>query len=236
MLDLALIPTEDRQRLVDALITLYLQAPDGGTHSAAGWALRRWKIELPPLDHHARPAPPREWFVNQSGVTMLRIPDGEYHVSTPLVRGFYLADRETTVRLFQEFIQDATCPEEDKPSNWRWWRPSVTPEEIANDEKPVGTSRCSLSVAGLPDCGSERVRCHLVLQLAEPREGRTPCYTRSPQPWMIVEDRVTIATEAWLCDFEQDGYRLPPCGSGGTQRHRVPFRIPSAISKPAFRL
>jgi len=48
--------------------------PDKGTHSAAGWMLRQWKLDIPEIAGSEKPGEGMEWHVNSVGMTMLKIP------------------------------------------------------------------------------------------------------------------------------------------------------------------
>ena len=75
---------EEQAALRKTLVGLYTDAPDGGTHSAAYFALKRWRQEkaIPPLQpstaFQLRPADDRGWLVNSLGMTMIRIPHGSF--------------------------------------------------------------------------------------------------------------------------------------------------------------
>ena len=43
------IAASERDSVTRVLLDLYTQSPDGGTHSAAGWALRQWGQPLPEI-------------------------------------------------------------------------------------------------------------------------------------------------------------------------------------------
>src|SRR5262249_28581854 len=73
LLDRSRLAVEEKEALPATLIELYGQAPDGGTHSAAAWALGQWKLPLPPLPTSPFPPAGQDWFVNVSGMTMIRI-------------------------------------------------------------------------------------------------------------------------------------------------------------------
>ncbi len=70
----------EKKELGEVLAKLYLESPDGATHSAAGWAIRQWQIELPkpPREKLTEKPVRRDWFQNTQGITLLRIPDGTY--------------------------------------------------------------------------------------------------------------------------------------------------------------
>jgi hypothetical protein len=56
------------------LLDWYRNAPDPGTHSAAGWTLRQWQVPLPEIPASTEPVDGRQWYVHGAGITMLRIP------------------------------------------------------------------------------------------------------------------------------------------------------------------
>ena len=53
-------------------------APDSVTHSAAGWALRKWNSDLPAASEVCLPSHHRQWFVNSLGLTLVAIEPGEF--------------------------------------------------------------------------------------------------------------------------------------------------------------
>jgi hypothetical protein len=108
----------------------YETASDGGTHSAAGWALRQWGLEAPALPATSQPSDGRQWLVNSLGMTLLKMNPGEFvrkdqytpgakEQTVQLTRAFFLSDREITVGQFQEFISDAKYPDAEKPEKWQ---------------------------------------------------------------------------------------------------------------------
>jgi formylglycine-generating enzyme required for sulfatase activity len=102
---------------------LYREARNGGTHSAAGWTLRKWQMDRSPIDQDQTQAnikewtSKRDWHPNSVGITMLRIPDGEFIMGSPIddedaqdnekpphrvrISEFWLSDREVTVGQFR---------------------------------------------------------------------------------------------------------------------------------------
>src|SRR5207249_5052461 len=104
----------EHEALEKVLLELYRDAPDGATHSAAGWALRQWKVALPAIPHAPRPPGGRHWFVNARGMTMLEVPPGVFTMGHPAVpeapphpvylsRPFFMCDREVRGDLYREF-------------------------------------------------------------------------------------------------------------------------------------
>ena len=68
----------EREAWKPVLTQWYETASDGGTHSAAGWALRQWGIEAPALPATSQPSEGRQWLVNSLGMTLLKINPGEF--------------------------------------------------------------------------------------------------------------------------------------------------------------
>ena len=56
----------------------YETASDGVTHSAAGWALRQWGIEVPAVPATSQPNEGRHWLVNSLGMTLFEIKPGVF--------------------------------------------------------------------------------------------------------------------------------------------------------------
>ncbi len=68
----------EREAWKPVLTEWYETGSDGGTHSAAGWALRQWGIEAPALPATSQPSEGRQWLVNSLGMTLLKINPGEF--------------------------------------------------------------------------------------------------------------------------------------------------------------
>jgi formylglycine-generating enzyme required for sulfatase activity len=185
------LAVEEREALAGAFAELYRTAPDGGTHSAAGWALRRWKLPLPPPAAAPGPAEGQQWFVNRRGLTMLWIPPGRFRMGDPdlnagpcdvtLTRPFFICDRETPLDLFQQFVRDRDdAPGEERP-HWKEPQQAICPA----GDCPVNMVRWSDAL--------------LFCNWLSRKEGRRPCYVR----------RQRAGPAEWDCDFGADGYRLP---------------------------
>ena len=110
----------------------YMSQTDSGTHSAAGWALRKWKphSELPEIPDAQRESSEQyQWYVNGEGITLLKIPAVKFQMGSSdssetdegpvhefeITRPVFLSDREISRQLFERFIQDTT-PDVQKPS------------------------------------------------------------------------------------------------------------------------
>jgi formylglycine-generating enzyme required for sulfatase activity len=194
LVDLTALSGEERTALIDALAQRYREDPDGGTHSASGWALRKWGIKPPEISE----APAGSgWFINRHGMTMLRIPAGTFQTTNPrepnarptqvtLTRPFFMCDREIRLDLFEQFFAD---PEGEKPKHWTGQAKGYGPD---------------------PDCPVNSVSWSdalLFCNWLSRREGRRPCY-HLPKPGAKKQTGPT-GEEAWCCDFGADGYRVP---------------------------
>ncbi len=131
--------TSEQQKVWEAILTdWYQHQHDTSTHSASGWALRKWGVPLPALavsesagrmDQQQPITPPSDlpqWRVNGIGLTMLRIPAGQFQGENDdgtasvieVTHDFFLSDREITVGQFQQFIDDPNYPADEKPKDW----------------------------------------------------------------------------------------------------------------------
>jgi serine/threonine protein kinase/formylglycine-generating enzyme required for sulfatase activity len=202
LMDASTLSETERDALGEVLQRLYSESPDGGVHSAAGWALRQWNRKLPALQASQKAPAGRGWFMNRHGMTLVKVkpgtftmgdPDPELKDSTPhqvtLTRPMFMSDREVTFDLFRTFLEDRDYPAEKKPGNWK------DPQKRLklSGEHPVNSVSWVDAV--------------LFCNWLSYAEGRQPCYVRtSPGP----EDRVQKGPgEVWTCDFQADGYRLP---------------------------
>jgi serine/threonine protein kinase/formylglycine-generating enzyme required for sulfatase activity len=196
LLDPASLALDEHAALTEVLTRLYRDDADGGTHSAAGWALRQWQEKLPTLKRSRGPVSARSWFVNGRGMTLLAIPAGSFRMGDPgrdqsdaephevsLTRPFFIADREVSVDLFLEFIKDPEYPAEEKPRSWTGYAAHVSP-----------TGDCPVNSVSWHDA----VRfCNWLSW----KEGREKCYTRNGPAMQGTAD--------WRCDRRAAGYRLP---------------------------
>lgn len=172
----------------------FRSAPDNVTHSAASWALRHWKVDLPVIATSSLPNESHDWFVNSLEMTMLRIHPGRFVrqdlVQNPedqtviLTRTFFLCDREVTFGQFRQFINDPQCPGSEKPVGW--W------EDGRSDEvNPVDNVSWYDAI----------LFCNWISR----KEGLSPCYERTGKK----EDMYSDVNDEWQLVPTGIGYRLP---------------------------
>jgi serine/threonine protein kinase/formylglycine-generating enzyme required for sulfatase activity/tetratricopeptide (TPR) repeat protein len=175
-----------RPDLNDVFTELYTSAPDGATHSAAGWALRRRGVPLPALRTTQGPEEGRQWFVNRQGMTMIGIEPGFFQpkdyerkdgmLATVLVtRPFYILDDKVTAEMYRRFLAD------DHPEGEQL--PAVAREGI-DLHPPLASVSWTSAI--------------LFCNWLSRKEGRTPCYRPD------ASGRLGLT-----CDFRANGYRLP---------------------------
>jgi hypothetical protein len=187
-LDSHSVGENERQAVSRALLAVYEHSSDGGTHSASGWALKRWQLGLPALQPTRHPTVGRDWFVNRQQMTMLRIPssqDGQ-DANNAAAHSLFMCDREVWVDLYYQFMKDPD-PACDKPQNWKEFQPSV-------------------SLTG--DCPVDSVSWFdavLFCNWLSRREERRPCYTLTRRKASNQDGEI----QECACDWTADGYRLP---------------------------
>ena len=170
---------------VATLVDWYRNQHDGGTHSAAGWALRQWKPPLPEIAASSKPQPGFQWHVNRLKMTMLLIPAGRPAALEPRddakrpdrIEAFWLSDRETSRALFQQFIDDPDTAADAKPSGLTGADPARSPS-MSHPVQNVSWYEAIMF-------------CNWLSRI----DGRTPYYVASKGDWELNE--------------AADGYRLP---------------------------
>jgi formylglycine-generating enzyme required for sulfatase activity len=173
--------------VVPTLVQWYRKQPDGGTHSAAGWALRQWNQTLPGLASRDDPQADVQWRVNSVGMTMLLIPAGRLPavprrdgaLRPDAIAAFWLSDRETSRALFQKLVDDPATPAAAKPEGW------------------TGSVLTRSPTAGHPVQSVSWFDAILFCNWLSRKEGRTPCYGQG------------AAADPWERNEAADGYRLP---------------------------
>ncbi len=190
----------EKQAWEPVLVNWYATAPDTTTHSAAGWALRKWKLKLPEIAPSEAPSADSNWHVNTLDMTMLKIPAGSFvrrdntttaiEQTVTLTRSFLLADSEVTRAQFQQFMDDAEYPDTEKPADW----PGADEFYSPTEQHPVQ--------------GVNWYDAVLFCNWLSGVEGLTPCYERTGEK----EKRAAIsaiASDARRLIPGANGYRLP---------------------------
>ena len=179
----------------------YETASDGGTHSAAGWALRQWGTEVPAVPATSQPSEGRQWLVNSLGMTLLEIKPGVFvrkdqttgakEQAVQLTRAFLLSDREISVRQFQEFISDAKYPTAEKPEEWQGIDARISPT---------------------PDHPVQQVNWYdavLFCNWLSHKEELSACYERTGKKEKVKLGNAEHERDVWRLVADATGYRLP---------------------------
>ena len=180
--------TEAEREAWKPVLSHWYETPsDGGTHSAAGRALRQWDIATPAKAPTSQPSEGRFWVVNSLGMTLLKINPGVFvgNYQTPenkdrtvqLTRAFFLSDREITKAQFEQFM---------------------------NDGRRLPLKR--LVDLAYPICGVNWYEAVLFCNWLSRKEGRTPCYERTGKKEKLEQG---VERDAWRLLADATGYRLP---------------------------
>jgi serine/threonine protein kinase/formylglycine-generating enzyme required for sulfatase activity len=219
----SLLPDE-RSAMVSTLTHLFQHAPDGGTHSAARFALQRMGAELPPLSDpsYRDPRKTRDWFVNSLGMTMLPVPAGTFTMGlrpehlrsdwreehfhqheVDLTHAFYVADGEVTLGAFQEYLRE-TGQEFKNVEVAGAYRQGVFEWPPRNRE-----------ITPYPDCPVSAPSLAAIdfCNWLSRRENLTAAYCESDVleelPANHGRGLPARSTPVTQCNFAADGYRLP---------------------------
>lgn len=184
--DPSTLPSAERLAAVRALATIYHDAADAGSHSAAAWALRKWGHRVPPLLPTRTFVRGREWFANAEGLTMLRLRPGRYTTAfgqtVVITHPLFMSDCEISIEQFNRFVNDASVPSAERLIEW------------PGPDKSVGpTADCPVQRVNVYDAAAF---CNWLSR----REDRKPCYS------------LTVSSHgerACTVDMATDGYRLP---------------------------
>ena len=172
--------------------------PDKAVHSCSLWFLRKQSAELAVNSVGVSAKSNGEWYQSSAGLTMLRIPTGSFQQlaksndegkdrTVTISQPFWLSDREVSIGLFQQFVNDPASPDDRKPQNW----PGVSSEASPSEAHPVQRVNWYDAVAF----------CNWLSQ----KEGFLPSYKATGEKELVDEEEFDV----WHLDENADGYRLP---------------------------
>ncbi len=110
---------DTKEELETMLRELHSEANDASVRSAAEFALKEWETQLPEIKTANTAPADSNWFINELGMTMIRVPSGEFKMGSDIpghprnevpvpelvkVEAFYLCDREVTQSQYREFL------------------------------------------------------------------------------------------------------------------------------------
>lgn len=124
--------------IVASIKPLFLNSKHSSVHSACRFALNSWQVpDLPKPKSIRYPTTPVSWWVNNLGLTMIRVEQGElvYHdkeiaKTARLQNDIYVSSCEITIRLFEQFLSDELAV---KPQNWNKPKKAVGPDSPVSD-------------------------------------------------------------------------------------------------------
>jgi serine/threonine protein kinase/formylglycine-generating enzyme required for sulfatase activity len=193
---------QDKEAWQPILDEWHRRQPDSGTHSASGWALRAWQLPVPELAQQTMLQTAYDWERTKMGLTMLRIPAGEFvrkdeDVATSSAQKvrlseFLLADTEVTLALFQQFMEDKEYMGE-KPTNW------------------IGADANISTTGAHPVQQASWYHAVMFCNWLSWKEGRRSCYEKTGQKekFKDYQNNKEVEYDEWKLVDGADGYRLP---------------------------
>jgi formylglycine-generating enzyme required for sulfatase activity len=188
----------ERKSLEPVLRNLYATCPHAPTHSAARWAMQQWKLDLPLVITTKPTTDQQGWYVNQLGMTFLKIKEGKFLRKdgdgrelgkVALSQAMWLGDCEVTRQQFETFIADPNCPPAEKPVGWT----------ILEDYSP--TADCPVNKVSWLDAV-------LFCNWLSHRERLRPCYERTGEKHQD-SNYLSLKWDVWRSVPGATGYRLP---------------------------
>jgi formylglycine-generating enzyme required for sulfatase activity/tRNA A-37 threonylcarbamoyl transferase component Bud32 len=212
--------SDERQALEPVLKHLYANSPYASTHSAAGWAVGQWKMDVPLHNVSEQHSQERDWYVVKDlDLTLLKVPAGSFQrggdsvfglpdsdaapakkTTIELSQDFWLGDREVTRKQYELCLSDANYPFEDKPQKAE---PSEEEKEAANPDwyrspdRPLDRPATASWFDAILFCNW--LSC---------REGLEPYYERTGEK-VPLYDNSAKTTDVWRRIPTANGYRLP---------------------------
>jgi len=130
----------ERERIQHRLLPFFNECEDLATRNATRWVLRQWGVEEPTVALATEIHPQYDWYDLSSDLTMVAINKRQFYWQVfekwaiP-IRTFIdeldvpldIADRETSVGLYRDFMADPDYPASEKPVDW------PGPDPVAGD-------------------------------------------------------------------------------------------------------
>jgi len=136
----------ERERIRPGLLPFFQACEDVATRNATRWVLRQWGVEVPKVPLATEIHPEYDWYDISDDLTMIAVSKRVFfwHVFETWgipIKTFIneldvpvdIADRETSVGLYRQFMADPDYPTSEKPADW------PGPDHVAGDslEHPV---------------------------------------------------------------------------------------------------
>ena len=179
-------------RWQDLAAQWYSRKSDAGTHSASVWLLRKLESVVPKVGSSSDAEILNDWYETTTGLTMLRIPDGEsvYDPGTK-VRSFWMCDREVSIANFELFLTDPDLTADEKPT-----------------KSPQAHSKTSPSI----DHPVQQVSWYdavLFCNWLSRKEGLDVAYKKIGKSNLPSVYQGRTSPDVWATDLRANGYRLP---------------------------
>ncbi len=204
MMNIDSLGTLERDEVVDVLMEIYRDGPDGGSHTAAGFALVRWGLTPTSMHETVASNSNQTWYVTKHGLTMIEIPPGKFVMQNPtentpgpsieFTRPFYMSDREIPAQLVRAFFDDPNKQPDDDPNQLGLGAPPTLDDNAIK----------------LPAQSVSWFEAILFCNWLSRREGLDLCYSRTDKKETLKTPNGSQAQfDVWQCKYEANGYRLP---------------------------
>lgn len=209
------ISGEVREQHANSLQQLYLNTEQANVRAASETVMKRWGITMPTYKTTKEPKPPqssdnKNWYVNSIGQVMVRVPQHYWNGRFQKSAFLYVADRETSVESFRQFLKEDVAAASRVHSNKGSRLDKATYSEYFEQHirrqllrTRAGANESQLAVRDIGYYEALRY-CNWLSR----REGLQPFYVNASNLKRQRSFDMT-ATETWFKNRRANGYRLP---------------------------
>ncbi len=210
----------DRESWKDLASKWFVGKSDTSTHSASGWLLRQWNMPIPEIPKPNEIFSGRDWFVNSSGATMLKIRSREVDHSQ-------LPDPLEIFRQDLASISQLSAEELDKPEVRK--RRAIAYYQTGKVESALAD--LDWLMEHREDQSMEEILRYRTLALAglgKAEEARESLAKYLQQEFYGTYMEIQVL--AWLGDFDEAAKRLEPAASDRPKSRNDLYNIACASS------
>lgn len=205
----------DREQHTNSLQQLYLRTEYANVRAASEAVMKRWGISMPTYETTKEPKTPqssdsKNWYVNSIGQVMVRVPQHYWNGSVQKSSFLYVADRETSIESFRQFLKEDVAAASRVHSNKGSRLDKATYSEYFEQHirmqllrTRAGASESQLAVRDIGYYEALRY-CNWLSR----REGLQPFYVNASNLKRQRSFDMTT-TETWFKNRRANGYRLP---------------------------